>query len=186
MNLTLPSIIPMPYKILAGVALVASLLGYTYHKGYASGHNKAETELAQFAAKVSAKDVLIDKQQGKINELLIVSTLTKIDTIKLRTVKNVESIKEIPGPIVTVHDTVTRVELPLGWVYTHNASAGNYNADSASVTDGTASGLTPNDALRFVVQNYGTCQETALRLNALQTWLIKTQVNVDSSGKHTP
>jgi plasmid maintenance system antidote protein VapI len=178
------SLIPAPYRILVGIALVASLLGFTYYKGYSKGRARADTEVAAYVTKLTEKALIIERQQARINELVNDSTHDKIDTVKVRVAHNVPV--PVPGPTVYLPDTTTRslrVELPIGWVSVHNASARNDNADSALAANAEASGVTPNDALRFIVQNYGVCQENAIRLESLQNWIKQTQLNVEQANK---
>jgi len=181
MNLT--DLIPAPYRLLAGIALVGSLFGFTYYKGYSKGHALAKTEIAAFETKLSQSALVIERQQSKINELIAESTHAKIDTVLVRVAHNVPVIHVIPGPAVVVHDTTTRIELPLGWLSVHNASARGDNADSTFAANGAASGITPNDALGLIVQNYSVCESNAIRLNALQTWVKQAKVNVESTNK---
>lgn len=182
--MSLLDLIPLPYRILTGVALVGSLLGFTWYKGYHYGHAKSEVEIANFNSKLSAQAAQLQEDQVRFGQLIATNYLLKADSLHSRTVKYVEVTKEVPGPIVTVHDTVTRVELPIGWVYTHDASAGGYDADSAGYSNAATSGLTPNNALRYIVSNYGTCNENAEKLRSLQEWIRQTRFSIDSVNRH--
>lgn len=176
-------LIPAPYRVLTTIALIAALLGGTYYKGYARGHKKAETEIAAFSGKLKDATITIERQQSKINEHALESTYVKIDTVKVRIVNNVNKLVSVPGPIVFVTDTLTRVELPIGWVSLHNAGAGNYNANVADASNATASGITPNDALSYILKNYGLCAENATKLEALQNWIKQSSINVEKVNK---
>lgn len=177
------SLFPSAMKIFVGAMFIAGLLGGVFYKGYQRGHAKAELELAQFKAQVQKKELDISKQQVAINSATADKAAAKIDTIKVRAVHYVHDTAEVPGPTVFVHDTTVRVELPIGWVSLHNASASNSLPDTASLTDATPSGITPNTALGYIVENYATCHENAVRLDALQEWVRQTQRNVEKKGK---
>jgi hypothetical protein len=177
------SLIPAPYRLVASIGLGLVLLTGVWFHGYEKGSARADREIAAFVTKHVTVDNTLQKINNKLTDSLTVAVLKKVDTITMRKVKNVEVTKEVPGPVVTVHDTVTRIELPIGWVYTHDASAGGYDADSAYYTNGAASGFTPNDALRYVVSNYAICQENAETLRALQEWVRQNRHIVDSLSK---
>jgi hypothetical protein len=174
--LGLLKLIPTPYKIGAIVVLAASL----WLHGFTKGNARASRTIAAYVAKANTSENTLFRKQAATDINVLWTYAAKTDTIRVRTTKNVEVSKDVPGPVVFVHDTVTRVELPLGWLSVHNASARADNADSASAVNGTASGVTPNDALGLVVQNYGVCQENAVRLKSLQDWISQTRLNVDS------
>lgn len=177
------NLIPLPYRI-GGIALLFVLwTGFVGIKSYNAGKAKGEKAIATFVAKANADKLTITEKQLQINDLVVYTNQLKQDSIKNRSIRNASIIREVPGPIVFKTDTVTRVELPLGWLSFHNAGAGNYDADSTSILDGRASGVTPTDALGLVVQNYGSCAETAQRLKSLQDWIRRTRFSVDSVNK---
>lgn len=69
------------------------------------------------------------------------------------------------------------------WMCSYDYCSSNYNANSADASNAISSGITPNDALGHVVQNFGRCQENAERLNALQKWIKDSKVNIETSNK---
>lgn len=174
--LGLVKLIPLPYKI--GIAVI--LAGSLWLHGFSKGNARADRTIAAYVAKANNSANELFRKQATTDINVLWTYAAKTDTIRVRITKNVEVSKDVPGPVVFVHDTVVRVELPLGWLSVHNAGARGDNADSTSAVDGTASGVTPNNALGLVVQNYGICQENASRLNALQEWIKQTRLSVDS------
>lgn len=172
--------IPNVYKY-GGMAVVAlALVSGIYYKGYSSGKEKGLEQVAAFVAKSATQQLAIQRAQNTIAQLSVENLLKKVDTIHVRGTKNVAIASTVPDPvIITVHDTV-RVELSLGWVSVYSASARGFDADTADSSNGTASGITANDALRHTVQNFTVCRENAARLDALQNWIKQTQKSIDS------
>jgi hypothetical protein len=167
----LGSVVPLPYKILAMALLAASIAGFSYVKGYSHAENKYEAEKAKFLADSERKynDLLIKK--NKVDIQIVTEYVEKKVYITKWRERNVGVIDEIP--IRTVCD------LPHGWVHIHNSSANGLHADTTSAADGTPSGINTSDALRGIVQNYGTCHETAEQLKSLQKWVREQQALVE-------
>jgi hypothetical protein len=170
----LGSVVPLPYRILAIVLLVIAVAGFGYVKGYSHAENKYELEKAKFLANSERtyNELLIKK--NKVDIQVVTEYLEKKVYITKWRERNVSVIDEIP--IRTVCD------LPNGWVHIHNSSANGLHADTSSAADGTPSGINTSEALGGIVQNYGTCHETAEQLKSLQKWVREQQALVEKTN----
>ena len=170
----LGSVVPLPYRILAIVLLVIAVAGFGYVKGYSHAENKYELEKAKFLAdsERTYNELLIKK--NKVDIQVVTEYLEKKVYITKWRERNVSVIDEIP--IRTVCD------LPNGWVHIHNSSANGLHADTTSAADGTPSGINTSEALGGIVQNYGTCHETAEQLKSLQKWVREQQALVEKTN----
>ena len=170
----LNTVVPLPYRILAMVLLIISVAGFGYVKGYSHAENKYELEKEKFAADSERKfnELLIKK--NKVDIQVVTEYLEKKVYITKWRERNESLIDEIP--IRTVCD------LPNGWVSIHNSSANGIHADTTSASDGTPSGINTSEALGGIVENYGTCHETAEKLKALQKWIREQKDLMEKSN----
>lgn len=165
--------ITLPYKILAGAVLFASLVGGCIWYGY----NKAEDKyLAIIATYKSEAELLQAKLDASLGEVKV-EVLTKyVD--RVRTVKEKEYVYR--DKIITVP---SKCELSTGWVSLHNASATSGDAESAGTTDATSSGIKDTEALDTVIGNYSICHQNAEQLKALQEWIVYAQEVIEQQNK---
>jgi len=170
----LGSVIPLPYKILAIALLVAAIAGFSYVKGYSHAENKYELEKAKFIADSERKYNELLLKKNKVDVQIVTEYLEKKVYITKWREKNVSVIDEIP--------TSTVCDLPNGWVHIHNSSAAGLHADTSSAADGTPSGINTSEALGGVVENYGTCHETAEKLKSLQKWIRQQKALSESAN----
>lgn len=155
------NIVPLPYKILAGVLLLGAVAGFSYVKGYGHASDKYELQIAKDAAEAERKynELLIKK--NKVDVQIVTEYVDRIvEVVKWRT-KNVEVIKLVPDTGV----------LSNGWVHVHDASAQARDADATRASDATPSGIKTTEALEGVVDNYAACKKNSEQLAALQKWI---------------
>lgn len=160
------SLIPLPYKILAGLALLAGVFFYGYMKG--SVH--AEAELQRFAAKHAAQVAELEKKNAEISGKVVTEFVDRTNTIREKEIVYVDSAKKHLPPGTMLSN---------GWVYTHDVSATNGDADSTRVADATPSGIETNQALISVIGNYSRCEQNAQQLIALQKWINDNKAAID-------
>jgi hypothetical protein len=170
----LGTVVPLPYKILAGVLLIGAVAGFGYVKGYTHAENKYELEKAKFAA----------DSERKFNELLIKKNKVDIQVVTEYVEKKVYITKwrERNAGLIDEIPTRTVCDLPNGWVSIHNSSANGLYADATQAADGTPSGINTSEALGGIIQNYGTCHETAEQLKSLQKWIREQGKLVEKSN----
>lgn len=120
------NLIPLPYKILGGFALVTLLFGGSVAYGY----NKAENKYIAKIAKMEADAVVLQAKLDTSLSEVKVSVLTKyVD--KIQVIKEKEYVYR--DKVVTVP---SKCELSNGWVWLHDLAASGNLPDSAGHSDG--------------------------------------------------
>ena len=152
------SMIPFPYKLLAGLALIAGVFFYGYMKGSAY----AEAELARFSAKANAKIAALEKKNAEISNNVVTEYIDRVEVIRE---------KEYVYRDLGKNNVPGQYNLSNGWVYTHDASASASDADPARASDATSSGIKDNTALLTIISNYASCMQTREQLISLQQWI---------------
>lgn len=169
------SLIPLPYKLLAiGLTSIAFVITI-YVVGFNAGKKNGELQVANFANAARAQLEQVQKGQDRIEERILVKYN---DRIVYRNIQNART-QEIINTVVPDRD----VELSNGWVFTHDASATGRDADAARAADDNSSGVTANQALYRINENYDTCKATRDQLVALQDWIRETQANIEAENK---
>jgi hypothetical protein len=165
------TIIPMinRYKIAAELSGVAILIVAAYFYG--------GVEYRQMIADLKARVAVAEQQSKDANVALEKKTQEHIT--ELRNVKNVNKtiIKEVAGRQIDSQCT-----LPSSAVSLHNSASRGEVARGASSVDGTTSSVKASELLETVVDNYGTCLETAEKLRGWQEW-YQTQKKIHESLK---
>jgi len=162
--------IPLPYKLLAGAALLAGVFFYGYMKG--SAH--AEAELARFSAEKSAQVVELEKKNTEISNNVVTEYVDRTNTIREKEYVYLDAAK---NSVPSQHD------MSNGWVYTHDLSATSGDADSTRASDASPSGITDTTALLTIIGNYANCQANAEQRRQLQQWIIQNRAAVDAMAE---
>ena len=158
--------IPLPYKLLAGVALILGVFLYGYMKGSAY----AEAELQRFAAKASTQVAELEKKNAEISNNVVTEYVDRTNTIREKEYVYIDTAKNIvPSQSVMSN----------GWVFTHDSSATASDADPTRASDASSSGITDTTALVGIITNYSRCQQNAQQLIALQKWIADNKTEVD-------
>ena len=163
------SFIPLPYKLLIIVFLLAGALSV----GYVKGLEKSKQVIAEYEAKANAQIAELEKKNSEISNKVITEYVDKV-----RTVKEKEYVYRDQAQTVVP----SRAELSSGWVYLHDASAKGLPAVPARSADETSSGIKDNVALGTIVTNYSVCIQNAQQLAGLQQWLNDTKAAVDKAN----
>jgi glutamate synthase domain-containing protein 3 len=162
--------IPLPYKLLAGAAMLAGVFFYGYMKGSAY----AEAELARFSAEKSAQIVELEKKNTEISNNVVTEYVDRTNTIREKEYVYLDTAK---NSVPSQHD------MSNGWVYTHDLSATSGDADATRASDASPSGITDTTALLTIISNYANCQTNAEQLRQLQQWIIQNKEAVDAMAK---
>ena len=158
--------IPLPYKLLAGAALIIGVFFYGYMKGSAY----AEAELQKFAAKASQQVAELEKKNAEISNNVVTEYVDRTNTIREKEYVYIDTAKNVvPSQSVMSN----------GWVFTHDSSATARDADPTRASDATSSGITDTTALVGIITNYSRCQQNAQQLIALQKWITDNKAEVD-------
>lgn len=161
--------IPLPYKLLTGAAMLTGVFFYGYMKGSAY----AEAELARFSARAAEQIVELEKEKLEISNRVQVEYVDRVQTIKEKEYVYVDTAQ---NAVVGQHD------LSNGWVHTHDASASNDDADPARAADESPSGIIDNQALITIARNYARCEANAEQLRQLQQWITDNKAAVDQAN----
>ena len=162
--------IPLPYKLLAGAALILGVFVYGYMKGSAY----AEAELQRFAAKASAQVAELEKKNSEISNNVVTEYVDRTNTIREKEYVYVDAAKDsVPSQSVMSN----------GWVFTHDISASASDADATRSSDASPSGIKDTDALIGIIRNYAICQSNSVQLVELQRWINENKEAVDAMAK---
>ena len=69
-----------------------------------------------------------------------------------------------------------------GWVYIHDISATNGDADTTRSSDASPSGVKDTEALATIIANYANCKAISEQLIALQKWVADNKTAVDAEN----
>ena len=158
--------IPLPYKLLAGAALIIGVFFYGYMKGSAY----AEAELARFAAKHAEQVAELEKKNQEISNKVVTEYVDRTNTIRE---------KEYVYRDVAKNNVPSQSVMSNGWVYTHDISATSGDADPTRASDATPSGITDTTALVGIIGNYSRCMQNSQQLISLQKWINDNRAAVE-------
>lgn len=164
------SMIPLPYKLLAGAAIVAGVFVFGYIKGSAY----AEAELARFSANANKQIVELEKKNAEISNKVVIQYVDRVNTIKE---------KEYVYRDIATKSVPAQHDMSNGWVYAHDISATAGNADPARASDASPSGIKDNQALLTIFGNYSICMQNSQQLIGLQQWVIDNKRAVDAMAE---
>jgi hypothetical protein len=160
------SMIPLPYKLLAAVALVIGIFVYGYMKGSAY----ADAELARFAAKHATQVAELEKKNSAISDKVVTEYVDRVNVIK----EKEYVYRDLAQTAVPNQHIMSN-----GWVFAHDASATNGDADTARSSDASPSGIADNSSLITIIGNYSRCQQNAEQLIGLQNWIAENKTAID-------
>ena len=162
------SMIPLPYKLIAGAALRAGVFFYGYMKGSAY----ADAELARFGQKNAELVADLEKKNTEISTEVVTEYVDRVQTIRE---------KEYVYRDLAQSSVPNQFTMSNGWVYTHDVSARADNADPTRASDATPSGIADTTALVGILGNYSRCQQNAEQLRQLQQWIILNKEAVEKA-----
>ena len=162
--------IPLPYKLLAGAALMAGI----FVCGYMKGSAYAEAELARFSAQKSEQIAELERKNSAISTEVVTEYVDRTNTIREKEYVYIDAAKDtVPNQSVMSN----------GWVFTHDISASAGDADAARSSDASPSAVKDTDALIGIIRNYAICQSNSVQLVELQRWISENKMAVDAMAK---
>ena len=162
--------IPLPYKLLAGAALILGVFVFGYMKGSAY----AEAELQRFAAKNATLTADMEKKNSEISTQVVTQYVDRVNTIR----EKEYVYRDVAKTVVPSQSVLSN-----GWVFTHDISATGGNADATRSSDASPSGIKDTDALVGIIRNYAICQSNSVQLTELQRWINENKAAVDAMAK---
>ena len=160
------SMIPLPYKLLAGAALIAGVFVFGYMKGSAY----AEAKLAKFSATANKQITDLEKKNTDISNKVVTKYIDRTNIIRE---------KEYVYRDLATKSVPAQHNMSNGWVYAHDISAISGDADPARASDASPSGIKDNEALITIFSNYSRCEQNAEQLIALQKWITDNKSAID-------
>jgi hypothetical protein len=160
--------IPLPYKLLAGAAILVGVFFYGYMKGSAY----AEAELARYGQKQAELVADLERKNTEISTQVVTEYVDRVQVVKE---------KEYVYRDLAQNAVPNQFTMSNGWVYTHDASARADNADPARASDETSSGIADTTALVGIIGNYSRCQQNAEQLRQLQQWIALNKEAVEKA-----
>jgi hypothetical protein len=166
------TIIPLMgrYKLPAElIAVVALVIG-----AYFGGQLSYRAAIADLKARVA----VAEQQSKDANAALEKKTQEHIAELRKAKNANKTIIREVAGRQIDSQCTLPRSAVSL-----HDSASRGEVARGASSTDGTPSSVKASELLETVVDNYGTCTETAEKLRGWQEWYRTQQKIFDALTK---
>lgn len=160
-------IIPLPYRLLALLALMIASVGFGYVHGLevaAAKVGRAEVQTLHGVIRADRKQVAISASVGAAHEATRSNTRTIYQTIDREVIRYVQTV----SPAATC-------QLDAGWVRLHDAAALSHFPDAASEPDSEPSGITAAASLPTITGNYQACRENEQQLIDLQRWVIEQE-----------
>ena len=164
------NLIPMPVRILGATLLLVGAFIF----GYMKGNARAEAEIQKFSAKAAQQIAELEKKNAQTTNKIVTEYVDRVRTVKEKEYVYITKIKD---------NVPSQYYLSNGWVYGHDLSTTNDDADSTRLADATPSEFKDNQALETIVSNYATCKANAEQLIALQKWIVESQAAVVESNK---
>ncbi len=162
--------IPLPYKLLAGAALILGVFVFGYMKGSAY----ADAELQRFAAKNATLTADMEKKNSEISTQVVTQYVDRVNTIR----EKEYVYRDVAKTVVPSQSVLSN-----GWVFTHDASATGSDADAALSSDASPSGIKDNEALFTIINNYSRCMQNSQQLIGLQQWINDNKQSIEELNK---
>lgn len=158
--------IPLPYKLLAGGAMLVGVFFYGYTKGSAY----ADVELARYGQKQAELVADLEKKNAEITTEVVTKYVDRVQVVK----EKEYVYRDLAQNVVPNQFTMSN-----GWVYTHDASVRADDADPTRASDEGSSGIADNTALVGIIGNYSRCQQNAQHILSLQKWISDNKQYID-------
>jgi hypothetical protein len=155
------------YKLAAELSGVAALIVAAYFYG-GVGYRAMIADL-------KARVAVAEQQSRDANTVLEKKTQEHLKAIKEAKNENKRIVRETVGRQID-----SQCSLPNSAVSLHNSASANQVSRGAASTDGTPSSVKASELIETVVDNYGTCHETAEKLRGWQEW-YRTQKKIHES-----
>lgn len=164
-------LIPLPYRILIGVAFAAALFAAGFYAGDRHVQLKWDVAIAAQKASAAKHDAVAEKVTTKV----VTQYVDRVQVVheKARTI-----VKEVPVYVTKTEDLACTI--PTGFVRLHDAAAANVPLpNTAGPADEKPSGIALSGVAETVTVNYEQYHEVVEQLTALQDWVRQQQAAAD-------
>lgn len=162
----LASLVPLPYRWLALMALAVALVGFGWVKGAA--HVQAECDAT--VVKQSLSTALVQQRQAEATVQVVTKYVDRVQTVRAA---GATIIKEIPVYVTAESDSACAV--PRGFVRLHDAAAAGAIPGPTGSADAAPAGIALSTVAETVAGNYQRARENSEQLSALQDWVRAQQ-----------
>jgi hypothetical protein len=145
------------YRFPAELAGVFALVVAAYFYGGASYRE----QIAEMKQQVR----IAEEKSQQVNTVIETKIIEKIKVVKENVYITREIVKEVAG-----RQLDSQCSLPRSTISLHDSASRNEVSRGAASTDGTPSTVKASELIETVVDNYGTCHETAEKLRGWQEW----------------
>lgn len=163
------NLIPLPVRIGTFILLLVGAFGF----GYLKGSSSAKVQIQKFATVTTQKVVDLQTKNADISGKVITQYVDRVNTVKE---KEYVYLDKINNSVPNQHD------MSNGWVYIHDISATNGDADTTRSSDASPSGVKDTEALATIIANYANCKANSEQLIALQKWVADNKTAVDAEN----
>lgn len=160
--MSLLSVVPLPYRLLALALLSAALIGFGWVRG--ASHVQAAWDAA--TAEQSSAVERVRQRQAEATVKVVTRYVDRVRTVREA---GDTIIKEVPIYVTAQSDAACTLDH--GFVRLHDAAAKGIIPDPAGPADAAAAGVALSTAAATVASNYTRCRENAEQLTALQDWV---------------
>lgn len=161
----------IPPQVKIGLGTLAIIGAFSF--GYYNGNSHAQSTIQKYEASANAKISELEKKNSEISSSVVTKYVDRVNTIKQKQFVYVDQAK---------NDVQPKQNMSNGWVYLHDQSATNKEADNTKSSDTSDSLIKDNQALAVVVSNYARCNQNSEQLLALQKWITDTKKSIEDSN----
>lgn len=159
-------------KLGVGLGLLVAIgiaLASVYFVGYGKGKNISEVQISKYEQKVATLNGRLIEAQAHVTTRVVTQYVTDIAYQDRILYQNRDVIRTVIAPRA---DGIT---LTNGWIYGHNQLAGGKLINNLTMAgDASPSGISDNDVLGVIAENYAISYKNNTRLEALQKWVDET------------
>lgn len=124
------SVIPLPYRIIGGVVILAALIGGSIAYGYNKAENKYLVKIATYKTEAELLQTRLDAALADVKVKVVTEYVDRVQTIKEKEYVYRDKIVTVPS----------KCELSNGWVLLHDLAATGRLPDSTGEVNGSAEG----------------------------------------------
>ncbi len=159
-------IVPLPYRILAGVVLAIAI----FAGGFASGARVTGDHWQAKVADSERRAAAIEQKQATATVQVVTRYVDRVQTVRAagKTI-----IKEVP--VYVTKDADAGCVIPRGFARLHDAASANQIPGPAGSADAAPAGIELSTVAATVIDNYERCHENSTTLTGLQEWVLAQQ-----------
>ena len=124
------SVIPLPYRIIGGLVILAALIGGSIAYGYNKAENKYLVKIATYKTEAELLQTRLDAALADVKVKVVTEYVDRVQTIKEKEYVYRDKIVTVPS----------KCELSNGWVFLHDLAATGRLPDTTGEVNGSTEG----------------------------------------------